>query len=321
MRHWLVPGGLAAAMAMPAAGLQAQAYPLKAVSLIVPYTPGGAADTLGRIVASSMSRNMGAPFVVENRGGAGGIIGSELAARSAPDGHTLIVSGLASHILAPFAAPAQFDPIASFTHIALFGGPPAGLILHPSVPARNVKEFIAFVKSNPKGLSYASPGIGTHGHLVGELFSRHTGINLVHVPYKGGAQAIADLVAGHVLAGLSTVVPALPMVRAGKARFLAFTAEHRLGELPDVPTFAELGFPELSTTTWFGLSGPAGMSRPVVNRLNAQARSALQQPEVIQQLAAEGIEPNNLDASMFTAFFIKEIERWGPLAKVLGSKP
>ncbi len=318
MRKSLGRIALGAAVTVSAAGLQAQDYPVKPVRLVVPYAPGGAADTLGRIVADRMGRKIGTQFIVENRSGAGGVIGSELVAKSAPDGYTVVVSGLASHVLAPFTTPTSFDPIASFTHIALFGGPPASLMVNLSVLARNVKEFIAFVKSNPKGLSYASPGHGTHAHLVGELFGQLTGLNLVHVPYKGGAPAIADVVAGHVLSGFSTVVPASPFVRAGKARFLAFTSENRLNDFPDVPTFAELGQPELTTITWFGLSGPAGMPHPIVNRLNAQVRDALQQPDVRQRLAADGIGPNNMDAETFTAFFRKEIERWRPLAKALG---
>lgn len=308
-----------AALAVSAAGLHAQDFPNKPVRLIVPFAPGGASDSLGRIIADKMSRRMGQQFVVENRGGAAGVIGSELAAKSAPDGYTVVVSGLASHVVAPFTHRVPFDPMATFTHIALLGGPPTGLMVNPAVPARNVTEFIAFAKSNPKGISYASPGHGTHAHLVGELFRQRTGANLVHVPYKGGGPAVADVVAGHVLCSFSTVQAASPFVRSGKTRFLALSSENRLKDFPDVPTFAELGQPELTAITWFGLSGPAGMPRPVVNRLNAEVRDALHQPDVRQKLSADGIEPNNLDAEAFTAFVRKEIERWGPLAKALGA--
>lgn len=297
----------------------AQDYPSRPVRIVVPFAPGGASDSLGRIIADKLAHSMGGQFIVENRPGAGGVIGSEQVAKAAPDGYTLVVSGIASHVVAPFITPTSFDPLKSFSHIALFGGPPTGLLVNATVPAKNVKEFVAFVKSSPKGLSYASPGHGTHAHLIGELFRLRTGVNLVHVPYKGGGPAIADVVAGHVLSSFSTVQAASTFVRAGKARFLAMTSESRLKDFPDVPTFAELGQPELTAITWFGLSGPAGMPRPIVNRLNQEVRAALASPDVREKLSADGIEPNNMDADTFTAFVRKEIERWGPLAKTLDS--
>ena len=299
------------------APVEAQQYPLNPIRLVVPFAPGGASDTLGRVVADKMSRSMGQQLIVENRGGAGGVIGSDIVAKSDPDGYTLVVSGIASHVVAPFTTPTPYDSMKSFTHIALLGGPPTGLMVNPGVPAANVKEFIAYVKSNPKGLSYASPGHGTHAHLVGELFRQHTGVNLVHVPYKGGGPAVADVVAGHVLSSFSTVQAASPFVRAGKARFLALTSEERLKDFPDVPTFAELGQPELTAITWFGVSGPAGMPLAIASRVNKEVRSALAQPDVRQKFSADGIGPNSLDVEAFTAFIQKEINRWGPIAKTI----
>jgi tripartite-type tricarboxylate transporter receptor subunit TctC len=300
-------------------GAHAQEYPTKPIRLVVPFAPGGASDSLARIIADKMGRRIGQQFVVENRGGAGGLIGSEIVAKATPDGYTLVVSGIASHVVAIFMSPAPFDPMKDFTHIALFGGPPTGLMVNPSVPAHNVKEFIAYVKSKPQGLSYASPGVGTHANLIGELFKQRTGLNLVHVPYKGGGPAVADVVAGHVLSSFSTIQAASAFVRGGKARFLAITAEKRLADFPDTPTFAEIGMPELTAITWFGLSGPAGMKAPVVNRLNREVRAALVQPDVRQKLGRDGIEPNDLDAAAFTAFMQKEIDRWGPIAKSIAS--
>jgi tripartite-type tricarboxylate transporter receptor subunit TctC len=297
------------------AGAFAQDYPTKPVRLVVPFAPGGASDTLARVVGDRMGRAMGQQLVVDNRAGAGGIIGSELVAKAPPDGYTVVVSGIASHVIAPFQSPVPFDPMKSFSHIALFGGPPTGLMVNPDVKARNVKEFIAFVKASPKGISFASPGIGTHAHLVGELFRIRTGVDLVHVPYKGGGPAVADVVAGHVPSSFSTVQAASPFVRSGKARFLALTSEKRLADFPDVPTFAELGQPELTAITWFGLSGPAGMPRAVVNRLNQEVRTALVNAEVRQKLSPDGIEPNDLNADAFTKFVQSEIERWGPIVK------
>jgi tripartite-type tricarboxylate transporter receptor subunit TctC len=306
---------LLALAACAALALHAQDYPARPVRLVVPFAPGGASDGLARIVSDKLARKLGQQFVVENRGGAGGVIGSEVVAKSPPDGYTLVVSGIGSHVVAPAMSPAPFDPLKSFTHIALFGGPPTGLMVNPAVQARSVTEFITLAKSQPGGLSYASPGHGTHAHLIGEMFRRRAGLNLVHVPYKGGGPAVADVVAGHVLVSFSTVAAALAQVKAGKARFLAITAEQRLPDIPDVPTFAELGMPELTAITWFGLSGPAGMPRDIVNRLNAEVRAALAQQDVRDKLGSEGIEPNTLDADAFTAFVRSEIERWTPIAK------
>ena len=299
-----------------AAAALAQEYPAKPVRIVVPFAPGGASDGLARIVSDKLGRKLGQQFVVENRGGAGGLIGSELVAKSPPDGYTLVVSGIASHVVAPAMAPASFDPLKSFSHIALFGGPPTGLMVNPSVEARSVTQFIDSAKSRAGGYSYASPGHGTHAHLIGEMFRQRTGAPLVHIPYKGGGPAVADLVAGHVLTSFTTVAAGLPQVKAGKARFLATTSEKRLPDLPDVPTFAELGMKELTAITWFGLSGPAGMPRDIVGKLNGEVRAALAQPDVREKLGPEGIEGNSLDPDAFTAFVRSEIERWTPIAKI-----
>jgi tripartite-type tricarboxylate transporter receptor subunit TctC len=298
-----------------AAGAHAQDYPSKPVKLVVPFAPGGASDGLARIVSDKMARKLGQQFVVENRGGAGGVIGSDLVAKAAPDGYSLVVSGIASHVVAPAIGPAPFDPLKSFSHIALFGGPPTGLMVHPSVQARNIADFIRESKARPDGFSFASPGHGTHAHLVGEMFRQRTGASLVHIPYKGGGPAVADVVAGHVPTSFSTIAAALPQVKAGKARFLAITAAKRLPDLPDVPTFDELGMKELTAITWFGLSGPAGMPRDIVGKLNAEVRAALALPDVREKLGPEGIETNSLDADAFTAFVRSEIERWTPVAR------
>ncbi len=252
----------------------AQEWPARPVKIIAPYAPGGTADTLARVVANRLSAQLKQNFLVENRAGAGGLIGSELVANAAPDGYTLIVSGIGSHVIAPAMAEASFDPLRNFTHIALFGGPPAALVVHPSLPARNVAEFIALTRARSGGISYGSPGGGTHAHLIGEMFRAETGAILTHIPYKGAAPAIADLVAGHVPATFTTLSTAAPQIKAGKARALAITAERRLPDFPDVPTFAELGYRDLVATTWFSLSGPPGLPQPIVMLLNAEVRRA-----------------------------------------------
>jgi tripartite-type tricarboxylate transporter receptor subunit TctC len=311
-------GAVAIASIWPAQVL-AQSWPTKPVRLVVPFAPGGSADTLGRLVAQKLSESLKQTFVVENRGGAGGVIGSELVAKSAPDGYTLVVSGVASHAIAPaLSKDFPFDPLRDFTHIALFGGPPGVLVVNPSVPARDFKEFIALLKAQPGKMSYGSPGNGTQGHLLAEHLKQVAGVQMTHVPYKGAGPAVADLIAGHIPAGSQTLSTAATQIRAGRLRALAVSSAKRLPDFPDVPTYAELGYPELTAMIWFSLSGPAGMPRDIVNRLNAEVRRILQLPDVRERLRPEGIEPADLDPQAFTAFVASELKRWAPVVRSAG---
>ena len=296
-------------------------WPSKPVRLVVPFAPGGTADTLGRLVAKALSDRLGESFVVENRPGAGGALGSELVARAAPDGYTLVVSGVASHAVAP-ALPrgVPYDPIRDFTHIALFGGPPAVLVVNPSVPANNLEEFVVLLKKYPKKFSYGSPGNGTHGQLVAELFKQLARVELQHVPYKGAAGAITDLIAGHIPAASTTLSTAAGQIHAGRARALAISTAMRLPDYPNVPTFAEAGYRELVATIWFSLSGPARLPADIVERLNAEVRRALELPDVRERLKPEGIEPGRLDAREFSNFVSEEVRRWGPVVRASGAK-
>jgi tripartite-type tricarboxylate transporter receptor subunit TctC len=287
------------------------------VKIIAPFPPGGSADTLGRLVAEKLGARLGQSFVVENRAGAGGLIGSDVVAKSAPDGYTLVVSGIASHVIAPAMTAAPFDPLKSFTHVALFGGPPTVLAVQPSLPARDLKEFVALSKSRSEGLSFGSPGQGTHGHLIVEMLRVMSGANLTHVPYKGAALAVADLVGGHIQATSTTLSTAAGQLKAGKARALAVSSAKRLPDFAGVPTYVESGYPDIVAITWFALSGPAGLPPPIVARLNSEVRAIMHLSDVRERLAPEGIEPNDLDAAAFTQFVGEEIERWGPLAKAL----
>lgn len=298
-----------------------QGWPAKPVRIIAPFAPGGSADTLGRIVAQKLAESFKQNFVVENRPGAGGVIGSELVARAAPDGYTLVVSGVASHAIAPsLPRGTPYDPVKDFTHIALFGGPPAVLVVNPSVPAKDLKEFVALLKQEPGKHSYGSPGNGTHGQLVAELFKQLAGVRMQHVPYKGASGAIADLVAGHITVASTTLSTAASQIHGGKARALALSSEARLPDYPNVPTYAELGYPELIATVWFSLSGPAGMPADIVQRLNAEVRKALDAPDTRQRLRPEGIAPGTLGAAEFTAFLQAELKRWAPVVKASGAK-
>jgi tripartite-type tricarboxylate transporter receptor subunit TctC len=298
-----------------------QGWPAKPVKIIVPFAPGGTADTLGRIVAQKLGEHLKASVIVENRPGAGGALGSELASNAAPDGYTLVVSGIASHVIAPMLPQGTpYDPVKDFTHIALFGGPPAVLAVHPSVQAKDLKEFVALAKSKPGTISYGSPGNGTQGQLVAELFKQRAGIDLQHVPYKGASGAVTDLIAGHIPAVSTTLTTAASQIRAGRARGLAISAESRLADFPDIPTYREMGYPDLVATVWFSLSGPAKMPADIVERLNAEVNRALEQNDVRERLKPEGIVPARMGAREFSAYVAEELRRWGPIVKASGAK-
>jgi tripartite-type tricarboxylate transporter receptor subunit TctC len=299
----------------------AQSWPAKPVRIIAPFAPGGSADTLGRIVAQKLTESLKENFLVENRPGAGGVIGSEVVAKAPPDGYTLLVSGVASHAVAP-ALPrgTPYDPLKDFTHIALFGGPPAVLVVNPSVPAQNLKDFVELLKKEPGKFSYGSPGNGTHGQLVAELFKHLAGVEMQHVPYKGASNAMADLIAGHIQVASTTLSTAASQIHGGRARALAISTANRLPEYPNVPTYAEMGYKDLVATIWFSLSGPAGLPADIVERLNAEVRKALDAPDTRERLRPEGIEPGKLSAAEFSSFVASELKRWAPIVKASGAK-
>src|SRR5579864_3477402 len=307
-------------MALACAAAHGENWPAKPVHIVVPFAPGGTADTLGRIAAQKLTESLKESFIVENRPGAGGVLGSEIVSKAAPDGYTLVVSGVASHCIAPaLSKNFPFDPVRDFTHIALFGGPPGVLVVNPTLPAQDLKQFIAYARANPGKLAYGSPGNGTQGHLIAEQLKQVTGIDMTHVPYKGAALAVADLIAGHVTIASTTLTTASTQIRAGKARALAVSSAKRVPDFPEVPTFAELGYPELTASIWFSLSGPAGLPAEIVNRLNVEVRRALQLPDVRERLRPEGIEAGDLDPQQFTAFLTAELKRWAPIVRASGA--
>jgi tripartite-type tricarboxylate transporter receptor subunit TctC len=299
----------------------AQSWPDRPVKIVAPFAPGGTADTLGRLVAEQLAQKFKQSFVVENRPGAGGAVGSELVAKSDPDGYTFVVSSVASHVIRPnLPGGTSYDPMKDFTHVALLGGPPAVFAVNPSLPAKTLKEFVALAKQQPGKLTYGSPGTGTQGQLVAELFKHEAGINVVHVPYKGAARAVTDLLAGQITAVSTTLTTASGQIKGGRARALALSAKERLPDYPDIPTFAEQGYPNIVGTVWFSLSGPAGVPPAIVDKLNAAVREALKAPEVRERVKHDGIVPNDLDAKQFTAFVAEELKRWAPVVKASGAK-
>jgi tripartite-type tricarboxylate transporter receptor subunit TctC len=315
---WIALGVLGVLATAPA---WSQPYPAKPVRLVVPFPPGGTADTLGRIVAAKLTESLGQNFVIENRPGAGGLVGSDLASKAAPDGYTLLVSGIASHAIAPaLAAKPPFDPLRDFTHIALFGGPPSVFAVHPSLPVKDLKAYVAFARARPHELSYGSPGNGTQGHLMAELFRQRAKIDIVHVPYRGAALAVTDAVAGHIHGVSTTVTTASAQIRAGRMRALALSSAERLPDYPGVPTFREVGYRDVVGTVWFSLSAPAGVPAEIVSRLNGEVRRILQLQDVRDRLRGDGIAPNQLDPKAFSEFLAAEVKRWGPVVRASGAR-
>lgn len=295
-------------------------WPSKTVRVIVPYAPGGSSDTLGRLIAQHLQGAFKQTFVVENRAGAAATIGSQLVAKAPPDGYTLVISGIGSHVIAPVELNV-FDPMKDFTHIAMLGGPPTVLVVHPSMPVNNVKELIAHAKGLKAGLSWGSPGVGTHGQLIGGLFSQQVGLTQTHIGYKGAAPAVADLAGGQIPAAFVTLPSAGPFIKSGKIKALGISSAERIPDFKEIPTFNELGYPNLTAATWFSLSGPAGMSPEIVAKINAEVRRGLKTEAVQKQMAAEGMETRDWDADTFTRYVGSEIERWQPLVKTLSKNP
>ena len=311
------------ALAVWSGGARAQDWPTKPVRIIVPYAPGGSADTLGRIGAEQLSEAFKQQFVVENRPGAGGVLGSAQVARAAADGYTLGVSGIATHVIAPAINPnVSYDPIKDFSHVALLGGPPIVFVVHPSVQAKSVKEFEEVVRaSKGKKLSYGSPGAGTHGHLMAEAWLKKAGLDMEHIAYKGASGAMADLIGNHIPASSNTLATAAAHIRGGNARALGVTSAKRLGGFPDVQTFAEAGYPDLVGITWFGISGPKGMPKEVVEKLNKELVRIMALPAVQERLARDEITSEPLSADQFAKLVADETAKWGPIAKASGAQP
>jgi tripartite-type tricarboxylate transporter receptor subunit TctC len=312
--------GLAAG-ALPWHAIAQPDWPGKPIRLVVPYAPGGSSDTLGRMIARQLGDALKQTVVVENKAGAGGVIGSQAVAKAAPDGYTLVISGIGSHVIAPVDQPNAFDPMKDFTHIAMLGGPPLALVVNADTPYKDFKSFVALGASDPKGISWGSPGQGTHGHLTGELLRAAAKLNMVHISYKGAGPAVADLLANQIPAACMTLSSANAHVDTGKLRLLAVSSSKRVAAYPNAPTFAELGYPQLTGTTWFALSGPPGLPAAIVERLNAETRRALQSPASRQQMGNESMESMDLDAAAFTRYVASEIARWAPAVRSLGAQP
>ena len=320
MRLRIRPFLLAAALVMPLSCALAQTYPSRPVRLIVPFAPGGFTDVVARILGQKLSEAMGQQFVIENKAGAGSTIGSDLVAKSPPDGYTLLMVS-STHVISPWIYKnLPYDPIKSFTVITKLVDSPYVLLVNPKVPARNVQEFVALAKAAPETIHYASSGNGSAQHLMGGLFVAMTGAPLKHVPYRGSSGAATDLVAGVVESSFAGVPNALAQVPQGRLKALAVTTAKRIPQLPDVPTLQEAGVPGYEASVWLALLAPAGTPPEIVNRLNTEVAKLMNSPETRKALFDAGVEPTPSTPQAMSDYMVQELARWGKVVKDTGVK-
>lgn len=311
---------LLAALAALSVGAQADTYPSKPVRLMVPFPPGGPTDVLARIVAPRLAERLGQPVVIDNKPGASGMVGADVVARAAPDGYTLLVNA-SIHVINPSLYPKQpYDAIADFAAISNLADVPLVLAVNPKVPAQSVKDLVALAKSAKAPLAFASAGNGASQHLSGEAFKVAAGIDLLHVPYKGSAPALTDLIGGQVQLMFDSLPSAMPFVKSGAIRALAVTTSKRTPALPDVPTIAESGYPGFSISTWYGVWAPAGTPAAIVQKLSGEIAAIVRQPDVRAQFEKLGAEPVGNSPAEFSAFTKAELTKWAGIVKASGAK-
>jgi len=304
------------------AGLVAaqQAYPSKPIRIIVPVAAGGSTSNVARLLAQKLTEAWGQQVIVENRAGGNTIIGTEAAAKSAPDGYTLLVPSN-THVIIPLLVPnLPFDAIRDFAPVATLASNKFVLLVHPSVPANTLQQFIALAKARPGLLNYGSAGSGSGGHLAGEAFIMHAGVKMQHIPYKGGAQALADLIGGQVQLSFQTPISSLPHIKSGKLKGLAISGERRLATLPQVPTFIEGGLPAYDEKSWQGVFAPAGTPKPIIDKLSAEIAKMLTAPDVKEKLDNQGVEPFISNAEQFAAMIKAETAKLVKIIKAANIK-
>ncbi|MGH8617416.1 MAG: Bug family tripartite tricarboxylate transporter substrate binding protein [Burkholderiales bacterium] len=311
---------LAAAATCTSAGA-ADEYPNKPIRIIVPYAPGGGTDAVTRIIGQKLNERFGQTIVVDNRPGAASMIGTEITAKSAPDGYTLILSDTPHTINPSILRKVPFDPIKDFTPIALVASSPLMLVVHPAVPAQTLKAFIELAKAQPGKIVLASGGTGATTHIVGELFKLRAGVDLVHVPYKGTGPALADVLAGQIQSTFTTTPGAMPQVKAGKLRALAVSTKKRSIGAPDVPTFEELGVKDFEAANWYGFQAPAGLPAPVLKVLSTEMIRAATLPDVRERFITLALDPGTMPPDQFKAFIAAEVKKWAAVVKAAGIQP
>jgi len=309
----------AAAAALPLAA-SAQNYPTKPITIVVPFAAGGTTDILARLVGQHLSTELGQPVVVENKAGAGGNIGAALAAKAPADGHTLFMGTVGTHAInASLYKKLPYDPIKDFAPLTRVAMVPNLLVAHPSQPFKTVQEMIAYAKANPGKINFGSPGNGASPHLSGELFKSMAKVDMVHVPYKGSAPAVSDLLGGQISIMFDNLPSVIPHVRSGKLRAIAISTAKRSADLPDVPTIAEAGVSGYEATSWFGLFAPAATPAPVLSKISAALSKVLANAEVKKKIDDQGGEPANETPAQFADFIQKETLKWGKVVKESGA--
>ncbi|HJQ63718.1 MAG TPA: tripartite tricarboxylate transporter substrate binding protein [Burkholderiales bacterium] len=316
MRTLLLAALISAAVFAPA--YAQQPYPAKPLRIISPFAPGGGNDILSRTIAQKLTENIKQQVIVENRPGANGIIGTEAAARAAPDGYTIVLIPSGHAVNASLHRKLPYDSIRDFTPITLVGSSPLILAVHPSVPAKSVKELAALAKARPEQLTYGSAGIGSSGHLGGALFETLTGAKMVHVPYKGMALAVSDLMGGQVSLVFGTSLSVMPHVRSGRLRALATTGAKRSPALPELPTVAEAGVAGYEASLWYGFVGPARIPNDIVRRLNGEIVAVLKSAEVRERLASQGVEASPSTPEAFGQLMVSDLDRWAKVVQRAG---
>ena len=320
MRHLPFKAVTAAALICASSGLQAQAYPAKPIRIIVPYAQGGGPDVLGRLIAEKLTAAWGQPAVVENRTGAGSNIGTEIAANAAPDGYTFMVAGSPLSVNPSLYAKLPYDPIRSFAPVSMLATVPMVLTVHPSVPAASVKELIALAKSRPGQLTFATAGGGSPQHLAAEMLKSMAGIDLVHVPYKGAALAMPDVLAGRVAMFISPVNQMLPQIRTGKLRALGVVGLKRIATLPEVPTIDEAAVPGFETDVWIGFVAPAGTAPEIIDKMNSELVRMFQVPELKDRLSGQGIEIATSTPEQLATLIRTDLARWAKIIRAANIK-
>ena len=307
-------------MSALAVGAQAQGFPNKTVRLVVPFAAGGSTDIVGRILAQKLNEMWGQPVIVDNRAGGSTVIGTDIVAKAPPDGHTLLITPAPFTIVPSLAKKLPYDPGRDFEPITLINTTPLVVVVHPGVPAKSIKELVALAKAKPGALNFGSSGSGGSNHLAGELFNAMAGVKMVHVPYKGNAPALIDLVGGHVDLVFNGLTSALPLIKSGKLRPLGVTSLKRAGALPEAPTLDEQGLKGFQAVAWNGLTAPARTPRDVIAKINADVLKVVRSPELVEKLKSEGSDPVGSSVPDYAAFLRDEIAKWAKVIKFANVK-
>ena len=304
------------------AGSAQQNYPTRPIRVVVTFAPGGSSDIVARLMQPVLQEKLGQPIIVDNRPGGGGTIGADIVAKATPDGYTLMLSNSAPISLSPFMlAQPPYDPVRSFTHIAYIGSVPNVFVVHPSVPAKNFQELVAWIKAQPKPVNYGSGGIGSIGHIVGETMKKDMGLKMEHVGYRGSAPMHLDLMSGTIRLAIDTLTQNVPYIKDGKLRAIAVTAPKRAALAPDIPTVIEVGQKKLIAENFLGISGPAGIPQPIVNRLHAAVSEVFADPKIVQRLEQDlGVTPGKMTPAQFQKFVADQVREWEPPVRASGAK-